>query len=143
LNQKKLKGKAMFMLDTNICIYLIKNNPSHVRVHFERLQPGDIVLPSIVLAELMFGVSKSLHKERNLAALEMFLMPLEIISFDANAAETYGDIRAKLEQAGQVIGGNDLLIAAQALSTGSTLVTNNEREFSCVSDLKLANWAKT
>jgi len=130
----------MFMLDTNICIYLIKNNPPHVRAHFERLQPGDILLSSIVLAELMYGVSKSAHKERNMAALEMFLMPLEIVMFDALAAEAYGKIRSDLERVGQVIGGNDLFISAHALSLDVTLVTNNEREFSRVAGLNVANW---
>jgi tRNA(fMet)-specific endonuclease VapC len=131
----------MYMLDTNICIYLIRNNPLHVRAHFERLQPGEILLSSIVLAELMYGVSKSMHSERNRAALEMFLMPLEMTVFDAHAAEAYGDIRANLERAGNTIGGNDLLIAAHALSLDVTLVTNNEREFSRVSDLNTVNWA--
>jgi len=131
----------MYMLDTNICIYLIKNNPPHVRVHFEALQPGDILLSSITLAELMYGISKSRHKERNLAALEMFLMPLEIVHFDMPAAEKYGDIRADLERSGQIIGGNDLFIAAHALSLEATLITNNIKEFSRVSGLHLENWA--
>ena len=131
----------MYMLDTNICIYLIKNNPPHVRAYFEDLQPGDILLSSIVLAELMYGISKSRHRKHNLAALEMFLMPLEIMSFDMPAAQKYGDIRADLERSGQIIGGNDLLIAAHALSLGATLVTNSVKEFSRVSGLHLENWA--
>lgn len=131
----------MYMLDTNICIYLIRNNPPHVRAHFERLQPGEILLSSIVLAELMYGVSKSMHSEHNRAALEMFLMPLEMSVFDTHAAETYGDIRANLEREGNIIAGNDLLIAAHALSLDVTLVTNNEREFSRVPGLKVVNWA--
>ena len=132
----------MYMLDTNICIYLIKNNPRHVRAHFERLQPGDVLLSSIVLAELMYGISKSQHKERNRAALEMFLMPLEIVQFDMHAAEKYGDIRAELERSGKVIGGNDLFIAAHALSLDVTLVTNNVKEFTRVTGLHLENWTK-
>jgi len=130
----------MYMLDTNICIYLIKNNPPHVRTHFEGLQPGDILLSSIVLAELMYGVAKSAHKEHNLAALEMFLMPLEIVQFDMHAAEKYGDIRTDLERSGQIIGGNDLFIAAHALSLDVTLVTNNVKEFTRVSRLPIENW---
>jgi tRNA(fMet)-specific endonuclease VapC len=82
-----------------------------------------------------------MHSERNRAALEMFLMALEMTVFDAHAAEAYGDIRANLERAGNTIGGNDLLIAAHALSLDVTLVTNNEREFSRVSGLKTVNWA--
>jgi len=130
----------MYMLDTNICIYLIKNNPPQVRPHFERLQPGEILLSSIVLAELMYGISKSQYKNRNLAALELFLMPLEIVQFDMAAAEKYGDIRAILEQSGRTIGGNDLLIAAHAISLDATLITNNEKEFARVSGLRLENW---
>ncbi|MDQ6955028.1 MAG: PIN domain-containing protein [Mariprofundaceae bacterium] len=132
----------MYMLDTNICIYLIKNNPPHVRTYFERLKPGDILLSSIVLAELMYGISKSQKKERNMLALEMFLLPLEIVSFDTSAAEKYGDIRSILEQSGQIIGGNDLFIAAHALSLDVALVTNNMKEFTRVPKLKLENWAE-
>jgi len=90
----------------------------------------------------MYGISKSQQKKRNLAALEMFLMPLDIVSFDAQATEQYGDIRANLEQSGQVIGGNDLLIAAHVLSLDATLVSNNLKEFSRVSGLRLENWAE-
>ncbi len=128
------------MLDTNICIYLIKNNPLHVREKFEMLKPGDVLLSSIVLAELMYGIAKSRKKKRNLAALEMFLMPLEVVEFNANAAEIYGDIRAGLECVGKIIGGNDLLIAAHALSLDVTLVSNNTKEFSRVAGLQLENW---
>ena len=131
----------MYMLDTNICIYLIKNNPPHLRRYFEGLQPGDILLSSIVLAELMYGISKSQHRKQNLAALEMFLVSLEIVQFDMSAANKYGDIRADLERSGQIIGGNDLFIAAHALSLEATLVTNNVKEFCRVSGLHLENWA--
>jgi len=88
----------------------------------------------------MYGISKSQHKERNLAALEMFLMPLEIMPFDEHAAEIYGDIRAALERSGQIIGGNDLFIAAHALSLNVTLVSNNLKEFTRVPGLRLENW---
>ena len=135
-------SSAGYMLDTNICIYLIKNNPAHVRTHFERLQPGDILLSSIVLAELMYGVSKSQHKERNFAALEMFLMPLEIVQFGMHAAEKYGDIRSTLERSGQLIGGNDLFIAAHALSLDAILVSNNVKEFIRVPGLRFENWVR-
>lgn len=130
----------MYMLDTNICVYLIEHNPLQVRTQFEKRQPGDIMLSSIVLAELMYGISKSQHKERNLAALEMFFIPLEIVQFDEHAAGKYGDIRADLEQSGQIIGGNDLFIAAHALSLDATLVTNNLKEFTRVPGLQLENW---
>jgi len=130
----------MYMLDTNICVYLIKHNPLQVRAQFEKRQPGDILLSSIVLAELMYGISKSQHKERNLVALEMFLMPLEVVPFDEHVAGVYGDIRAGLERSGQVIGGNDLFIAAHALSLNVTLVSNNLKEFTRVPGLRLENW---
>lgn len=130
----------MYMLDTNICVYLIKHNPLQVRAQFERRQPGDILLSSIVLAELMYGVSKSQYKERNLAALEMFLMPLEVVPFDEHATGIYGDIRVGLERSGQIIGGNDLFIAAHARALNATLVTNNLKEFSRVPGLNLENW---
>ncbi|MBL4776039.1 MAG: PIN domain-containing protein [Mariprofundus sp.] len=131
----------MYILDTNICIYLIKNNPPQVQSHFEQLQPGDVLLSSIVVAELMYGISKSQHKERNLAALEMFLMPLEVVQFDMHAAEKYGDIRSSLEQAGKIIGANDLFIAAHAVSLNMILVSNNLKEFIRVPGLRLENWA--
>ncbi len=110
-------------------IILIRNNPQNVRTHFERMQPGDILLSLIVLAELMSCISKSQQKERNLTALEMFLMPFEIVHFDTHAAGIYGNICSQLEQSGQVIGGNDLLIAAHSLSLNATLVSNNLKEF--------------
>jgi len=130
----------MYMLDTNICVYLIKHNPVQVRAQFEKRQPGDISLSSVVLAELMYGISKSQYKERNLAALEMFLIPLEVMPFDEHATGIYGDIRADLERSGQVIGGNDLFIAAHALALNATLVSNNLKEFARVPGLKLENW---
>ncbi|MBL1353545.1 MAG: PIN domain-containing protein [Zetaproteobacteria bacterium] len=130
----------MYMLDTNICVCLIKHNPIQVRAKFEKLQSGDVLLSSIVLAELSYGISKSQYKERNLAALEMFLMPLEVMPFDEHATGIYGEIRADLERSGQVIGGNDLLIAAHALALNATLVSNNLKEFARVPDLKLENW---
>jgi len=132
----------MYMLDTNICVYLIKHNPLQVRAQFEKRRPGDVLLSSIVLAELMYGVSKSQYKERNLAALEMFLMPLDVVPFDAHATGIYGDIRADLERLGQVIGGNDLFIAAHALGLNATLVSNNLKEFSRVPNLSLENWVE-
>ncbi len=131
----------MYMLDTNICVYLIRNNPLRVRRHFEQLHPGDVFISSIVLAELMFGISKSLHQQENTRALEMFLLPLEVAPFDVSAAGAYGDIRSDLEKQGSIIGANDLLIAAHAISLDMTLVTNNEREFSRVPGLRVENWA--
>jgi tRNA(fMet)-specific endonuclease VapC len=129
-----------FLLDTNICIYIIKRKPQQVIERFNTLQPSDIGISSITVAELEYGASKSQKPEQNKAALQQFLLPLEILVFDQQAAQVYGIIRADLERPGQVIGSLDMLIAAQAKSEGIVLVTNNVREFSRIPDLKLENW---
>jgi tRNA(fMet)-specific endonuclease VapC len=128
------------MLDTDICIYLIKHNPPIVLEHFEKYQVGDIGISSITLSELRYGVAKSLHREKNYEALEEFLIPLEIIPFDEKAAETYGDLRAALEKSGKLIGAMDMLIAAHALSLGMPLATNNAQEFSRIDSLHILDW---
>lgn len=129
------------MLDTNICIYIIKQQPPTVLERFMEYQVGDIGLSSITLSELRYGVAKSLHKEKNAEALNEFIIPLEIAAYDEAAALAYGDIRATLERAGTPIGSMDMLIAAHAMSQGLTLVTNNTREFSRVAGLNVADWA--
>jgi tRNA(fMet)-specific endonuclease VapC len=129
------------LLDTNICIYLIKQELYEVRTRFEDLVFGDAGVSSITVAELQFGVHKSRYRERNRRALEQFLLPLIIVDFDNAAAEVYGAIRAALERQGTPIGPMDTLIAAHALSLDVTLVTNNEREFRRVPGLRVVNWA--
>ena len=114
-----------YMLDTNICIYIIKKNPKKVLEKFDFLNVGDVAISSITLSELTYGVEKSLHSKKNSAALHEFILPLEVLSFDENAAYHYGSIRAALEKKGQSIGPLDLMIAAHALSIDTTLVTNN------------------
>ncbi|MRR55461.1 MAG: type II toxin-antitoxin system VapC family toxin [Deltaproteobacteria bacterium] len=128
------------MLDTNICIYIIKRKPEPVLKHFLEYQVGDIGISSITLAELRYGVSKSKYAEKNASALDEFIIPLEVISFDDIAAQAYGDIRAALELAGTPIGAMDMLIAAHAVSLGVNLVTNNIREFSRIPRLTLLDW---
>ena len=108
--------------------------------HFDRMALTDIGVSSITAAELAFGVAKS-RSARNRAALEGFLLPLEIAEFDLSAAFAYGDLRAELERRGEPIGPLDLQIAAHALSLKTILVTNNEREFRKVPGLTLENWA--
>ncbi len=130
-----------YMLDTNICIYLINHNPLHVRKHFLAQTLDDIGVSAITVAELQYGIQKSRYPEENRHALELFLMPLLIADFDAQAAVAYGDLRVALEKAGTPIGALDALIAAHALSLDVTLVTNNTREFSRVPGLQIANWA--
>ncbi|HMK43458.1 MAG TPA: type II toxin-antitoxin system VapC family toxin [Dissulfurispiraceae bacterium] len=130
-----------YMLDTNICIYLIKKSPENVLHRFRKHTVGEIGISSITLAELSFGVEKSMHIERNRQALEEFVAPLDIAPFDEKAASAYGSIRTDLERGGTPIGAMDLLIAAHAASLGVTLVTNNVREFNRIRKLKVADWA--
>ncbi len=130
----------MFMLDTNICIYLIKKNPESVLKHFKSLQIGEVSISSVTLAELQYGVEKSRHRQQNQTALEEFVLPIEILNFDDAAAYSYGKLRSHLEKAGTPIGAMDLMIAAHALSTQCTLVTNNKKEFARVTGLKIENW---
>jgi len=128
------------MLDTNICIFIIKQQPAAVLKHFLEYQVGDIGISSITLSELRYGVAKSKHVEKNAKALDEFIIPLDIVSFDEEAALAYGNIRANLEKAGTPIGAMDMLIAAHAISLGVTLVTNNTREFSRIPSLDVIDW---
>lgn len=128
------------MLDTNICIYIIKRKPEKVLRKFEFCNYGDICISSITLGELEFGVCKSQSPERNGLALKIFLEGIVVAPFDIKAAMEYGDIRANLERKGTPIGANDMLIAAHARSLKLILVTNNLKEFSRVENLVLENW---
>ena len=129
-----------FLFDTNICIYMIKNNPPEVRKHFQNVTPGDVHISSITIAELQYGVEKSAAKEKNTLALEAFLLPLVILPFDLDAACAYGKIRTLLERQGTPISGMDMLIAAQAIAHDFTLITHNMREFQRIPDLKCETW---
>jgi len=131
-----------YLLDTNICIYLIKSKSVRVLEKFLSQEIGDIGISTVTVAELQYGVQKSQFPQQNLAALEKFLMPLNIMDFDLTATEQYGKIRVFLEQKGIPIGAYDLMIAAQALSQDVILVTNNVREFSRIPGLRLENWAE-
>ena len=129
-----------YMLDTNICIYLIKRQPREVIDKFQGIAPGDIAISSVTVAEMMYGVAKSQFEDKNKSALESFLAPLEIVDFNFKAAQHYGIVGANLEKMGTPIGAYDLMIAAHALSLGLVLVTNNEREFQRIQDLIVENW---
>ncbi len=131
-----------FMLDTNICIYIIRQKPAKVLNRFTQYLPGDVLVSSITVAELRYGAEKSLHVQQNHEALSGFIVPLEIAQFDEKAADEYGKVRAQLETKGQVIGSMDMLIGAHALSLGVTLVTNNTKEFKRIRGLKVENWTK-
>jgi len=130
-----------YMLDTNICIYLIKQKPEKVLRHFKAHSVGEIGISSITLAELRYGVERSQQVQKNRQALEEFTLPLEIAAFDEASAEVYGSVRAGLEQAGTPVGSMDMLIGAHALSLGVTLVTNNLREFEKIKNLKVVDWS--
>ena len=129
-----------YLLDTNICIALIRQRPAGLLQRLTALEPGEVGLSSITLAELIYGADKSSQTEQNLVALEQFLLPLELVNFDESAATAYGQIRAGLEREGKVIGSMDMLIAAHALSLNTILVTNNTKEFGRVSGLLLEDW---
>jgi len=131
-----------YLLDTNICIYLVKAKPLSVLQEFQACAIGDIAVSSITVAELTFGVQKSQQVRLNQRALEQFLLPLTVVDFDAQAATIYGTVRATLEQQGTPIGALDMLIAAHALSLKLTLITNNVKEFTRVPNLQVANWVK-
>ena len=131
-----------YLLDTNICIYIIKRKPIEIFNRFSQLPLGKIGISTITLAELIYGVAKSSSIEKNTQALQEYLVPLDIIDFDSKAAVIYGRVRSELEKVGQVIGPLDMLIAAHGLSAGLTVVTNNEKEFERVKGLKVENWVK-
>ena len=128
------------LLDTNICIYLIRQRSTSALERFEEFEVGEIGVSVITVSELRYGVEKSTRVEQNRKALDQFLLPLEVLDFDLSATAAYGKTRAALEKQGTPIGPLDTLIAAHALSLGATLVTNNTREFKRVPDLHLENW---
>lgn len=129
-----------YMLDTNICIALIKRKPPKALRCFDRLTVGDVGISAITLAELLYGVAKSQNQERNRQALEEFLLPLEIADFDESAAAAYRTVRADLETAGRPICPLDTQVGAHAQSLGAVLVTNNTAEFRRIKGLKIENW---
>ena len=130
-----------YLLDTNICIYIIKKKPKNVIERFRQTSISDIGVSSITLSELEYGVVKSAKPGQNKLALAQFMAPIDIYAYDDVAAQHYGKIRARLEKQGTPIGALDMLIAAHALALDSVLITNNESEFKRVSKLKIENWA--
>lgn len=130
-----------YMLDTNICIYAIKNKPENVLVNLQAKMQDGLCISVITLAELEYGVEASAYPEKNAVALMQFLSIMEILPFDDRAAAEYGKICAKLKKQGTPIGTMDMLIAAHARVSGLVLVTNNVREFTRVEDLRVENWA--
>jgi tRNA(fMet)-specific endonuclease VapC len=128
-----------FMLDTNICIYILTNRAPFLTARFERFALR-LCISAITLAELHHGAEKSGRPAANLVSLQKFVSRMQVLSFTAEAAEHYGQIRAHLESAGTPVGIHDLLIGAHARSEGLTLVTNNRREFDRMPGLAIENW---
>ncbi len=131
-----------YMLDTNICIYLIKRKPESVCDKIKALKPEDVCISSITYAELIHGVEKSAAVEKNRLALTLLLANIEILDFGVAAANCYGRIRAELERKGTPIGPLDMMIAGHAMSLGYTVVTNNTKEFNRVEGLQVVNWVE-
>jgi tRNA(fMet)-specific endonuclease VapC len=132
-----------YLLDTNICIYIINKKPATVLKRIQSKRPDQVAISTITQAELEYGLARSRFPERNRAALLQFLFPFQLLDFDQLAAVQYGTIRSDLESKGRPIGAMDMLIAAQAVSRNLILVTNNEKEFGRVVGLKVENWVST
>jgi tRNA(fMet)-specific endonuclease VapC len=134
--------RARYLLDTDICVYIHRRQPAHVLARFQHLNPGEAVLSVISFGELVCGAEKSRWRTESLQRLNEFAGLVQVMSLPAEAALRYGLIRADLERRGEIIGSNDLWIAAHALLAELTLITNNEREFGRVEGLKIENWTR-
>ncbi len=136
-----------YLLDTNICIYIMNRKPKEIIHRFKQYDIGEIGVSTITVSELQYGAAKSKTPDLNFQRVEEFLTPLEILLYDYVSAKFYGKLRLDLDleqrgQRGEIIGPLDMLIAAHALRADSVLVTNNEREFERVKDLTIENWTK-
>jgi tRNA(fMet)-specific endonuclease VapC len=131
---------AVYMLDTDISSYIMKRSHDRVLRRLQTISVGDVSISAITKSELMYGVEVSPRKQQDRIALDAYLKHVEVLDYPDEAALHYGQIRAALKVAGNMIGANDLLIAAHARSLGFTLVTNNTREFGRIEGLKLENW---
>ncbi len=132
-----------YLLDTHICIYIQRQQPASVLARFEKLKPGEAAVSMISWGELLYGAEKSQHRVKALQLLEEFIALVPVLPMPEDVGWTYGAIRAALEAKGQLIGSNDLWIAAHARAEALTLITNNEREFKRVPGLKVRNWVKS
>jgi tRNA(fMet)-specific endonuclease VapC len=127
-------------LDTNICIYFLKGLFPSIAPQLAKHHSDQIKIPSMVKAELLYGAEKSMKREENLHNIYSFLRPMEIVPFGDSAAAVYADLRASLELEGNVIGPNDLIIAATALAGNGILVTHNTKEYCRIPDLRIEDW---
>ena len=129
-----------YLLDTNICIYISKYHPLHVRRRFEQAVPDELAMSAVSYGELRYGAEKSQQRDKALVILHALIETIIILPLPGEAGVKYGQIRAALERAGTPIGSNDLWIAAHALAENLILVTNNEREFARINGLRIENW---
>ena len=129
-----------FLLDTDVCIDIIRRQPHSLLRKLQTCPLGEVAISCVTVAELEYGVARSSAPERNQAALDEFLLPFEVLPFDVTAARVYGPLRANLESKGTPIGPLDLMIAAQGLASGLTVVTRNVREFRRVPNLRVEVW---
>jgi tRNA(fMet)-specific endonuclease VapC len=129
-----------YLIDTDIFIHIRQKRLPQVRARFDRLQPGEAVISAVVYGELLYGAAKSANAAKALQAIEEVVSLLSVEPITPDVAHEYGAMRALLEKKGEIIGNNDLWIAAHARTAGLTLATNNEREFKRVPGLKVQNW---
>ena len=133
--------QTQYLLDTNICIYIIKHQPEIVRQHFEQHLPNRNILISVItLGELRFGAEKSQRKEKALKVIDELTSMIQVVELDEQVADHYAQIRQDLASKGQIIGSNDLWLAAHARANDWIMVTNNEKEFLRVQGLMVENW---
>lgn len=132
----------MFLLDTNIIIYTLKNKYENIKTKIESAGMNNVCVSSLTVAELEHGAAKSKNPDKARAIMYEFLTPFEILNFDTKSAEFYGRIRSELESSGRVIGPMDLLIASVAMANNAVMVTNNEREFERIKGLIIENWTQ-
>ena len=130
-----------YMLDTDMCSYIIKEHPESVRQRFQTLAMEQLCVSVVTYAELIYGVERSSSKRVNRPIIEDFVRHLDVMDWDTEAADQYGVIRAELEAAGTPIGAMDMMIAAHAKSIKAVLVTNNQKHFTKVKGMKVDNWS--
>lgn len=129
----------MYFLDTNICIYALKGAFPNIQTRIAATQPNKIKIASIVKAELLLGAKKS-NNRKTPKIVESFLRPFSVIGFCDECATTYAESRAKLEQNGEIIGPNDLILAATVIANNGILITHNTKEFSRIKGLRIEDW---
>ncbi len=134
--------KVQYLLDTDICVFIARQRTPKVTGRFRTHQKGDLAISVITYGELRVGAEKSDRYPEGLKALEVFIEAVPVLALDPEVARIYSRIRLDLERRGQIIGSNDLWIAAHCLQLGLTLVTNNEREFERIPDLRIENWTQ-